>query len=69
MITISKEIFIDGNNPFIPLQGVSEGNYDVVVVLQIRKKTKRRRAGFTRARFALSADFNAPLDDFKEYML
>ncbi len=69
MITISKEIFIDGNNPVIPLQGVSEGNYDVVIVLQIRKKPKHRRAGFSRARFELSADFNAPLDDFKEYML
>lgn len=68
MITISKEIFIDENNPFIPLQGISGGNYDVVVVLQIRKKVKRRRAGFSRANFVLSADFNEPLDDFKEYM-
>ena len=69
MITISKELFIDGNNPFIPLQGIVGGNYDVVVVLQLRKKLKRRRAGFSRSRFILSADFNAPLDDFKEYML
>ena len=68
MITISKEIFIDGNNPFIALQGISSGDYDVVVVLQARKKPKRRCAGFSRARFVMSADFNAPLDDFKDYM-
>ena len=68
MITISKEIFIDGSNPVIDLQGVSEGNYEVVIILQALKKPKSRRAGFSRARFVMSPDFNAPLDDFKEYM-
>ena len=68
-MTISKQIYVNGNNPVIALQGIPDGNYDVVVVLQSRKKPKRRRAGFSKARFMMSADFNAPLEDFKEYML
>lgn len=68
MITISKEAYIQGKNPIILLPGVPEGSYDVVVVLQPRTKSKRRRAGFSKARFVMSADFNAPLEDFKEYM-
>lgn len=52
----------------ILLPGIPEGNYDVVVVLQPRKKRKRRRAGFSKASFVMSPDFNAPLEDFKEYM-
>ena len=68
MITISKEIFVSGKNPFIGLQGVAEGNYEAVIILQAIKKTKPRRAGFSKARFTMSNDFNAPLDDFKEYM-
>jgi hypothetical protein len=27
-----------------------------------------RRAGFSKASFVMDSDFNAPLDDFKEYM-
>lgn len=68
MITISKEAYIQGKNPVIILPGVPEGNYDVVVVLQPRNRGKRRRAGFSKARFVLAADFNAPLEDFKDYM-
>jgi hypothetical protein len=68
MITISKEIFVSGKNPIIGLQGVAEGNYEAVIILQAIKKTKPRRAGFSKARFTMSNDFNAPLDDFKEYM-
>ncbi len=52
----------------ILLPGIPEGNYDIVVVLQPRKKTIRRRAGFSKAIFFMSEDFNAPLEDFKEYM-
>jgi hypothetical protein len=33
------------------------------------KKTKPRRAGFSKAHFVMSDDFNAPLEDFNEYML
>jgi hypothetical protein len=68
MITISKKAYIQEKNPVILLPGVPEGNYDVVVVLQPRAKSKRRRAGFSKARFTMSADFNAPIEDFKEYI-
>jgi hypothetical protein len=68
MITISKEAYIQGKNPVLLLPGVPEGNYDVVVVLKLRTKRKRRRAGFSKARFVMTPDFNAPLADFKEYM-
>jgi hypothetical protein len=68
MITVSKEAFIQGNNPVILLPGIPEGDYELVVVLHPLKKRKHRRAGFSKARFVMSPDFNAPLDDFKEYM-
>jgi hypothetical protein len=68
MITVSKEAFLQGDNPAIFLPGIPEGEYQIVVVLQPRPKRKRRRAGFSKARFVMSDDFNAPLDDFKEYM-
>jgi hypothetical protein len=68
MITVSKKAFIQGNNPIILLPGIPEGDYEVVVVLHPLKKRKHRRAGFSKARFVMSPDFNAPLDDFKEYM-
>jgi hypothetical protein len=68
MITVSKEAFIQGDNPVLSLPGIPEGNYDIVVVLQPLKKRKPRRAGFSKARFVMAADFNAPLDDFKAYM-
>lgn len=29
---------------------------------------KNRKAGFSKAKFEMSADFNEPLEDFKEYM-
>lgn len=68
MITISTEAFLEGTNPMIFLPGIPEGMYQIVVVLQPRPTRKKRRAGFSKARFVLSPDFNAPLDDFKEYM-
>lgn len=32
------------------------------------KKEKQPKAGFLKGTFAMSPDFDAPLDDFKEYM-
>ncbi len=64
MITVSKEAFIQGDNPVLFLPGIPEGNYDVVVVLQPLKKRKPRRAGFSKARFNMSADFNEPFFHF-----
>jgi hypothetical protein len=36
---------------------------------EIVGELKTRRAGFSKARFVMSDDFNAPLEDFKEYIL
>jgi hypothetical protein len=68
MITITKEAHLEGDNPAIFLPGIPEGDYQIIVVLQPRPKGKRRQAGFSKAQFVTSHDFNAPLDDFKEYM-
>jgi hypothetical protein len=68
MITVSTEAFLEGANPVIFLPGIPEGMYQIVVVLQPHPTRKKRRAGFSKARFVMSPDFNAPLDDFKEYM-
>ena len=68
MITITKEAYLEGNNPSITLSDVPEGNYEIVIVLQPLKTVKRRSAGFSKATFTLSEDFNAPLEDFNEYM-
>ncbi|HMJ08582.1 MAG TPA: DUF2281 domain-containing protein [Pyrinomonadaceae bacterium] len=32
------------------------------------RKTKNRKAGSAEGKFKLALDFDAPLDDFKEYM-
>ena len=68
MISISQEAQIVGNNLILQLPGVPEGIYQVIIVLQARSSGKRRRAGFSKARFNMSSDFNEPLEDFKEYM-
>ncbi len=74
MITVSTEAYISAQNPVIVLPNVPEGNYEVIVVLQPKaaggkdKPKKPRKAGFSKATFTMSEDFNAPLEDFKEYM-
>jgi hypothetical protein len=68
MITVSTEAFLDGANPVIFLPGIPEGMYQIVVVLQPQLTRKKRRAGFSKARFVMPPDFNAPLDDFNAYM-
>ncbi len=32
------------------------------------KKSKKRKAGFLKGTFEMSADFDEPIEDFKEYM-
>ena len=70
MITVSTEAYISAQNPSILLPNVPEGEYEVIVVLQPKapKIKKPRKAGFTKAKITMSDDFNAPLEDFKEYM-
>jgi Pyruvate/2-oxoacid:ferredoxin oxidoreductase gamma subunit len=48
---------------------VPEGKYDVVIVLQpLVSSQKKRKAGFSQIKFIMNDDFNAPLEDLKEYM-
>ena len=69
MITVTTKAYISAENPVIKVPGVPEGDYEVVVVLQPNKGMKKpRKAGFSKAKFVMSDDFNAPLEDFKEYM-
>lgn len=74
MITVTTEAYISAQNPSIMLPNVPEGEYEVIVVLQPkpangkRKTKKPRKAGFSKATFIMSDDFNAPLEDFKDYM-
>lgn len=67
MITVSTEAYISAQNPSILLPNLPEGEHEVIVVLQPKLK-KPRKAGFTKARITMSDDFNAPLEDFKDYM-
>ena len=74
MITVSTEAYISAQNPVIVLPNVPEGNYEVILVLQPKaadsklKPKKPRKAGFIKAKITMSDDFNAPLEDFKDYM-
>lgn len=61
MITISKEIFINSENSFIDIKGIAEGFYKAIIILEAQPKSQRPHAGFSKARFAMSKDFNAPL--------
>ena len=72
MITISIEAYISAQNPVVLQPNVPEGQYEIIVVLQSKsangKSKKTRKAGFSKATFTMSEDFNAPLEDFKDYM-
>ncbi len=74
MITVSTEAYISAQNPSILLPNVPEGQYEVIIVLQPKTSTakpkakKPRKAGFIKAKITMSDDFNAPLEDFKDYM-
>jgi|APTNR8051073442_1049403.scaffolds.fasta_scaffold22197_1 hypothetical protein len=74
MITISIEAYISAQNPVVLQPNVPEGQYEIIMVLQPKstndkdKVKKPRKAGFSKATFTMSEDFNAPLEDFKDYM-
>ena len=72
MITVSTEAYISGPNAVITLPDVPEGQYEVTVMLRLKRKKsvvkKPRKAGFIHAKITMSADFNEPLEDFKDYM-
>ncbi|MBP8239341.1 MAG: DUF2281 domain-containing protein [Saprospiraceae bacterium] len=72
MITVSTKAHISASQPYVVVKGVPEGMYDIIVVLQPQQTDgedkKPRKAGFSKATFEMSANFNEPLEDFKEYM-
>ncbi len=71
MITISTTAHITAGHSYVQLEGIPEGMYEVIIVLQPRSNghgKKARKAGFSKATFVMSADFNEPLQDFKDYM-
>lgn len=70
MITVTTKAHITPSQPFVEVKGVPEGMYDIIVVLQPQANApnkKPRKAGFSKATFEMSADFNEPLEDFKDY--
>ena len=52
---------------------VQKNTAQTSIVVEPKKETvstlKPRHAGFSKASFVMSDDFNAPLEDFNEYML
>lgn len=70
MLTISTQAYINSTQPYLFLNGVPEGFYEIIVVLHKKESAPKKpvKAGFSKATFEMSADFNQPLEDFKEYM-
>lgn len=69
MITFVKKTHIKGDSLVLQLPTeLPEGDYEVVVVMQLQKENPVRKAGFSKGRFVMEDDFNAPLDDLKGYM-
>ncbi len=71
MITVSTKAHITARKPYVEVKGVPEGMYDIIVFLQPQQNgngKKPRKAGFSKASFEMPADFNAPMEDFKDYM-
>lgn len=66
MITFVKKTHIKGDSLVLQLPTeLPEGDYEVVVVMQLQEKKVVRKAGFSKARIVMEDDFNAPLDDLK----
>jgi hypothetical protein len=75
MITIQTNVRIDAMHNFIEVKDVPPGNYKVTMNLEEEKKgtenakKKPRKAGMGKDLIAFISDnFNAPMDDFKDYM-
>ncbi len=71
MITISTTARITKEQPYIWLEGVPEGFYKVVIILEPIGNLQEKKppvAGFGKGKFEMSDDFNEPLKDFKDYL-
>ena len=52
---------------FVVFNNGAQRVIDFAAFFRPLKTVKRRSAGFSKATFTLSEDFNAPLEDFNEY--
>jgi len=48
---------------------IVKGKVPLVKLVAVRKGNSERRIGVDKGLVEIAADFNAPLDDFKEYMV
>jgi antitoxin (DNA-binding transcriptional repressor) of toxin-antitoxin stability system len=62
----NEEVIITGDHNQV-IAKLVPANEPAVTVAE-EAKPKRRRAGTAEGTFWMSPDFNAPLDEFKEYM-
>jgi len=75
MITIQTNVRIDETHNFIEVKDVPPGNYKVTLNLekdttQLQKANKKpRKAGMGKDLILFISDnFNAPMDEFKDYI-
>lgn len=47
---------------------IAKGNTPVVKLVQFTTSKQTRKLGSAKGKIRIAADFNSPLDDFKEYM-
>lgn len=47
---------------------ISKGNKPIAKLISIEQKNKKRLIGTGKGKVYISEDFDAPLDDFKDYM-
>lgn len=47
---------------------IAKGNTPVVKLVQFTTSKQNRKLGSAKGKIRIAADFNNPLDDFKEYM-
>ena len=47
---------------------IAKGNTPVVKLVQFTTSKQTRKLGSAKGKIRMAADFNRPLDDFKEYM-
>ncbi|PSN12954.1 type II toxin-antitoxin system prevent-host-death family antitoxin [filamentous cyanobacterium CCT1] len=47
---------------------ITRDNHPILKLIQISSQPKRRQRGSAKGQISMAADFDEPLEDFKEYM-
>ena len=47
---------------------ITRNNHPILKLIQVSSQPKRRQRGSAKGQIWMAADFDEPLDDFKEYM-